>query len=58
MRADDKFDIIFNVSLLSSLVMQGNMARNYEIEGILDISLWSACDTYAQIRELSFDERL
>jgi hypothetical protein len=56
MSINDRLEVVLNVSLLSSLVMKGNMAENQRIEDILDISLQSACDTYAQIRELGFDE--
>jgi hypothetical protein len=58
MRVNDRLDIVFNVIILSSLVMKGNMAENQGIEDTLDISLGSACDTNAQIRELQFDELL
>jgi hypothetical protein len=58
MRANDRLDIVLNVSILSSLFMKGNTVENQGIEDILDISLWSTRDAQAQIRESRFDKLL
>ena len=58
MCVNDRLDIVLDVFLLSSLVMEGNIAGNQGIENILDISFRSAGDAYAQIRKLGFDEHL
>jgi hypothetical protein len=58
MCVDDRLDIVLDVSLLSSLVMKGDIERNQGIEDILDITFRSTCDTYMQIRGLQLDKFL
>jgi hypothetical protein len=47
--ANDRLDVVLDVSLLSTLVMQGNVTRKRP-RTVLDISLRSASDAYLQIR--------
>src|SRR5258708_19086567 len=56
MRVNDRLNVLFNVSSLFALVVQGNRAENQTIEDSIDISLRSACDTHMQIRNWQFEK--
>jgi hypothetical protein len=53
---NNRADIVYDIFLLSSLVMEGHAESRQRIENGLYVALGSTCDTYMQVWEAQADQ--